>query len=93
MTSPWAEYWQQVRNKGRTQYVLGRGVLLGALMFGLLVAVPRYFNVVEGTGSLILGGLIFFGLGFLLAWGLWIANERSYLRQTAQSNSADPAQD
>lgn len=93
MINQWLEHWHKVRTKGRARYVVWRGVLLGALMFSLLVVLPRYFNVAEGTGSLILGGLIFFPLGLLLAWGLWVANERSYRRQSAESRSADTAQD
>lgn len=89
MSGSWAEYWGKTRTKGRTSYVLRRGVALGGLMFGLLVLLPRYFMMVDREGNLLITGFLFLGLGLVLAWLLWVANERSFLRQARQKEQAD----
>jgi len=90
MRGGWTEYWRETRSKGRLDYVLRRGLSLGGLMFGLLVLLPRYFMMVDRTDNLLVTGFLFLGLGLLLAWVLWVANERSYLRQATRNEPKDP---
>lgn len=74
----WASYWAKARQGGRTQFVLKRGTVLGALMFGLLVMVPRLFNMVDNESFPVIALIIFVLLGYALAVLLWLANEHSY---------------
>ncbi len=86
----WANYWAKARQTGRTLFVIKRGTALGALMFGMLVIVPRIFNMVDNESFPLIALIIFILLGYGLAVLLWLANEHSYNKhlKNTDANSA-----
>ena len=96
MDPNWGDYWVKSRAIGRTQFVLRRGIVLGLVMFGLMVLIPRLFSMVEHTDLPIVAFIGFMLAGFAFAALLWWANERSYLKlqksQDQQEKQDQPEQ-
>ena len=92
MNTDWANYWAKARKTGRTLFVIKRGTALGAIMFGMLVMVPRYFHMVESGSFPLIALIIFILLGYGLAVLLWLANEHSYNKHL-KNTGAKPAGD
>ena len=90
MDPDWGDYWANARQMGRTRFLLLRGTMLGLIMFGLLIGVPRLFDMVESDGLPILSFCLFMLLGYLLAFALWWANERSYTKISETRLSETP---
>jgi len=84
MDGIWANYWAKTRTQGPVMFVAVRGCTLGAIMFLLLVMLPRWFHMVDPSASPLPALVGFLALGFAVAYALWWANERSYRRLQAQ---------
>lgn len=92
MNSAWADYWAKTRDRGVPAFLLRRGTMLGLIMFGLMIVVPRIFLMVENHKLPIVQFVVFMVLGYGLAYLLWLANERSYHKirsEQAQRDSND----
>ncbi len=74
----WGDYWAGARQMGLPGFLVKRGSVLGLIMFGLLVVVPRLFKMVDDSGLPVGAFVLFMLMGYGFAGMLWWANERSY---------------
>jgi len=95
MDPNWGDYWAKSRAIGRTKFVLKRGTILGLIMFGLMILIPRLFSMVEETHLPIIPFIVLMLAGFAFAALLWWANEHSYqkLLKSKPEQAQDPKQE
>jgi hypothetical protein len=74
--------WELTRVRGRTRFVLTRGVLGWGVPMTLFMLLKDYFFDGEALtpGVFLIGVVVFLSGGYFFGLVLWILNEKSYRR-------------
>ena len=87
----WLEYWEHTRSRGKSRYVLTRGLIFGITLPVAMMLGSQLSGKPDGATALVTAGLLAFGTWTALSLWDWGRNERRYLEQ-ARHVASPPAE-